>query len=451
MRALLVGVPGFHTQDEPMFPLGIGYLISSLNKGGHEAVGAYFIREEHIWQSLPIFLSRFNPDLVGISCNTFNRGMVRKTVKFVKYLNHDAKVVLGGVHSSYLSHQAIRDYGADYVVIGEGEESLVDLCNCLEKGESLVGVSGIAWKDENNSIYSGRRGLLRNLDSLPPPDYSFASHMIQESNMGYVITSRGCPVRCKFCSSGSFWGQEVRSHSPVRVIHDIESQVGRFGVNRIRFHDNTFNFDADRVIEICNLILKRGLKITWGASCRVSPISSDMIGLMVESGCRDIAWGVESGSKTMLEKMGKKITQEQIRYAYELCEPYIRLGVLSTRTYTMVGFPGETDETVQESIDFLNSLLMTHRPECQVVYVLPGTQLWEDQNVVGDNYWTDTDEVLYVNRITGQDSGVLYRWAKAIEDSGKRTPFDPDRHFWKGVTSGKIPEPKNPVFSGATV
>ncbi len=447
MRVLLVGVPGFHTQDEPLFPLGLGYLSSYLKELGHVVQSVYFVREEHRKKVLPEFIQGFVPEMVGFSCNTFNRGQVRRGIQQVKSLNPNIKVVVGGVHASYLYSQMLNDYGADYVVIGEGETTLAALCSCLESGGSLSSCNGIAFKNGSDITITHKREPIGNLDALPMPDYSFVENLIVSGNMGYTITSRGCPARCKFCSSGSYWGQNVRKHSVERSVDELIDIVSKYGVNRFHFHDNTFNFNIERVIEICTMILSRGLKISWGASCRVYPVNPEMIEAMVYAGCTHISWGVESGSQTIMDWMNKRITKDQIQYAYSLCEPYSKKGLLSTGTFMMVGFPGETERTVQESIDLLNSLSMTDRPSCSVLYVLPGTKIWEEQTAISEDYWVKTDDVLYSNKVVGIPMETLNQWGKAIEAAGKRIPFDNSKHFWDGVILGRIPEPKCPTFN----
>jgi len=445
MKVLLIGVPGFHTQDEPLFPLGLGYLISSLKKNGHDARGVYFIRENHMVEALPGFIRGFAPDLVGINCNTFNRGNVRKISLMIRALNPNIKIVVGGVHATYLDWQVL-EY-ADFVIRGEGEIALVELCKTLEYGEkNFEFIGGLSYANKEGWLCRCEdRAPIEDLDSLPTPDFSFAEDLIVSGGMGYTIMTRGCPARCKFCSSGSFWGQKTRKHSISRAVDDIEDQISKFGINRFHFHDNTFNINVERVLSVCKEISRRGLKITWGVSCRVTPVTLEMIEAMVESGCRHIAWGVESGSPGIMNWMNKRITKEQIQYAYSLCEPYSRKGLLSTGTFMMVGFPGETKKTVQESIDLLNTLTMTDRPSCSVLYVLPGTKVWEEQTVINEDYWADTDEVLYSAKVIGVDMVQLNEWGKAIEAAGKRIEFK-EKKFWDGVIGGKIKEPKCPVY-----
>lgn len=445
MRVLFVGSPGFHTQDEPLFPLGLGYLVSAVRDADHKARAVHFIREEHMKKALPEFIKSYAPQIVGFNCNTFNRGTVRRGIAMVKALNPDIKVVVGGVHASYLYFQMLNDYKADYVAIGEGERTIVHLLNHLEDGEDLHGCKGIAFKNDGFVSITKPCDPIMELDDLPLPDYSFATDLMMSGMMGYTITSRGCPARCKFCSSGSFWGQNVRMHSVDRVICELEGLFTNFGVKRFHFHDNTFNINIPRVLNICKAIIDAKLNIEWGASCRVHPVSPEMIEAMVEAGCRHIAWGVESGSDKIMKWMDKRITKEQIKYAYDLCEPYSKKGLLGTGTFMMVGFPGESNETVKETIQFLNTLSMTDRPSCSVLYVLPGTHLWEDQKRVSESYWAISDEVLYSNCVTGIELELLYEWGKAIEAAGKRIPFDNNNHFWRGVIVGTIPVPRIPT------
>lgn len=221
-------------------------------------------------------------------------------------------------------------------------------------------------------------------------------------------------------------------NSPSRVVDEIESLIAEFGVRKIFFHDDTFNLGIYRVQEICSEILRRGVKVEWGCSCRVKPVSAEMIAAMVEAGCRHICWGVESGSQDMLQKINKKISLEQIRNAYELSSKFSR--VMSTGAFTMVGNPGETDATIRDTVVFLNTIPITDRPSTSKLYILPGTLLYDEMKSAGqikDSDWSKYDTVPYY---TVENSyWKLALWARMVSNSGKRIVFDHGRHFWSTI------------------
>jgi radical SAM superfamily enzyme YgiQ (UPF0313 family) len=428
VKVLLLSLPGLEEGDGHLFPLGIGYLVSALEHS-HTVEACHYNKMALAKKEIGTKLRFLKPDVIGLTCSTFNRGFVKDLIRIIKGIDCRITVVVGGVHASFCYDQMLSQCGADFVVVGEGELTIVELCNALENDTPLDSVPGIAYMQGDHVILNPARGVVSDLDDLPMPDYSYARPFIERSGMGFLITSRGCPVRCTFCSTSSFWGQKVRVHSVARVVDEMEMLISDFKVRRIFFHDDTFNLGITRVKEICAEIMRRGIKIEWGCSCRVNPVSEEMIAAMVEAGCRHICWGIESGSEKMLQKIGKNITLSQIRTAYELSKKFNR--VMSTGAFTMVGNPGECEKTVKETVNFLNTIPMTDHPSTSILYILPGTLLYEDlkrQGLINDSDWYRYNSVPYY---TVENSfWKLIKWTRMVHKSGRIIPFDQSRHFW---------------------
>jgi len=444
-KVLLISLPGLNNGCEPIFPLGIGYLLSSIRLD-RLVQAVHYQAFEHATQQLPVIISTFQPEIVGLTCSTFNRGNVRTICAWLRKNHPHIKIILGGVHVSFLAEQALRDYGADCVVIGEGELTFRELCDALDKDITLAGVKGIAFLDDEKFVTTEPREVVRNLDYLPLPDYSYAGDLMRRSGMGFIITSRGCPVRCSFCSTSSYWGQKVRTNSPKRIVDEMEALVATYGVKKIFFHDDTFNLSMARTRDICAEITLRGINVEWGVSCRVNPVSQEMIDMMVAAGCRHICWGIESGSKTMLERIDKKITQEQISKAFEICRKH--LGTISVGAFTMVGNPGESEATIAESIQFINTLHMTDQPSTSILYILPGTKLYAELLVKHPElecFWVHNNDILQYTLENTLDK--LNKWAIRISQSGSIVFFDRNKHFWNNVLFGNIPQPTSPDLS----
>lgn len=431
MKVLLLSLPGLDENDGCLFPLGVGYLLASL-KRDHVVEAHHYNRMGAAKREVPEIIDRLRPKVVGISCSTFNRGFVREMIEIIKGVDKDIKVVVGGVHALFCYDQLLLQYRADVIVMGEGELTFAELCNAIENHAPLKMVKGIAFMKNGEVFLSPPREVIRNLDDLPMPDYSYARPYIERSGMGFMITSRGCPVRCTFCSTSSFWGQKVRMSSAARVVDEMEMLLSQFNVKKIFFHDDTFNLGISRVKDICSEIMQRSVRVEWGCSCRVSPVSEEMLAVMVEAGCRHICWGVESGSEEMLEKIDKKISLSQIKTAYELSKKFS--DVMSTGAFTIVGSPGETENTVNETVRFLNSIPITDLPSTSVLYILPGTLLYDrlrKEGLIADMDWCRYDSVPYY---TVENSfRQLVRWAGMVNQSGARIPFDPDKHFWNAI------------------
>jgi radical SAM superfamily enzyme YgiQ (UPF0313 family) len=372
MKILLLSLPGIAQNDPYLFPLGIGYLVGAL-KDNHTVYVSHFTDFRRVAVGIKGLLRTYKPDIVGLSCNTFNRGYVKEAIRIIRSIDSGIKIVAGGIHSSFCYKQLLQSYGADIVVIGEGERTFAYLCQALKQGITLESVSGIAFKDGRHIIATKNADFIWDLDTLPMPDYSYAASLMEQSRMGFLISSRGCPVRCTFCSTSSFWGQKVRMYSVKRVVDEMEMLVRQFKVKKIFFHDDTFNLGIDRVKAICAEIKNRKIGVEWSCSCRINPVSQEMVFSMVEAGCRYICWGIESGSEEMLRSINKKITLSQIRHAFEISAKFSK--VMSCGAFMMVGNPGETESSIQETVQFLNSIPLTDMPSVSILYILPGTTL----------------------------------------------------------------------------
>ncbi len=208
------------------YPLGLAYLSASLKR--RHKVDIYDYNGCEFRKSLSSFFSSINqtkPDIVGVSFNSFNRWGAYKIIKGVKKISKDIIVVLGGVHPSTMYGQMFKYFHnyIDFIIQSDGEEPFYKLCNVLESGQEYKNISGLVYKDgDNNFKANSVTEKVINLDDLAMPDYSYASKKIKDTEFAYLITSRGCPVNCSFCSTSSFWGQSIRMNSPQRVGEEVD-------------------------------------------------------------------------------------------------------------------------------------------------------------------------------------------------------------------------------------
>jgi len=412
------------------YPLGLAYLSASLNK--YHEVDIYNYNGRKFDKSIKSFLSSIKikkPDLVGISFNSFNRWGAFKLLKHIKRIDKNIHVVLGGVHPSTLYKQTFKYFynDLDFIIQSEGEKSLPMLCRALENGSDLSLISGLVYKDKSGGIIANRvSDLVKDLDELPLPDYSYAAEEIKQKEIAYLISSRGCPVNCSFCSTSSFWGQNVRMNSPERIREEVEL-VKQMGAKRIFFHDDTFNLGIDRTIKIAETLKKSGVE--YAIQCRVTPANEEMIAKLADSGCRHITWGVESLSEAILGQINKKITRETVKNVFDICAKFT--DKMTTSAFFCVGTPGETEETIKETIDYLNkNITSTHGPGTSMLYILPGTKIyWElvKNDEFDEKVWIKTDSVYYYTKENSLKT--LNRWRKRINNSGIRLPFH-SKYFW---------------------
>lgn len=412
------------------YPLGLGYLSSSLKR--RHKVDIYDYNGCGFDRSLSSFfgsIKQSKPDIAGVSFNSFNRWGAYKIIKGVKKISKDIIVVLGGVHPSTMYGQLFEYFSEyiDFIIQSDGEEPFYQLCNALESGQECKNISGLVYKDGNKGFKANPvTEKVIDLDDLAMPDYSYASKRIKETEFAYLITSRGCPVNCSFCSTSSFWGQNIRMNSPQRVGEEVD-YLKSLGAKRFFFYDDTFNLGIQRTIKLAEILKEKNIE--YAISCRVRPVSEEMVAKLVESGCKHITWGVESLSEKMLKTIEKKITREDVQNAFDICAKYSER--ISTGAFFCVGAPGETKDTIRESVDYLNkNIKSTHGPGASMLYILPGTKIYRDlirNKEFDEKAWVRTDSVYYYTK--EHNISTLNRWRKQINGSGIRLPFN-YKYFW---------------------
>ena len=419
------------------YPLGLAYLSASLKR--KHKVDIYDYNGCDFRKILDYFfnsIKQTKPDLVGVSFNSFNRWGAYEVIRKIKKISKDIIVVLGGVHPSTM-HSQIFEYFFDYIdfiLQSEGEQSFYKLCNLLEARQNYNELSALVYKDNAGGFKTNAvTDIVNNLDDLPLPDYSYCSQEIKDRGVAYLITSRGCPVNCSFCSTSSYWGQSVRMNSPERVGAEVD-YVKSLGANRIFFHDDTFNLGIERTIKLAKILKEK--KIEYAVSCRVRPVNEEMIAKLVESGCRHITWGVESLSDKILKTIDKKITKEEVKNAFDICAKYT--DNLTTSAFFCVGVPGETEVTVNETVDYLNkNIKSTHGPGASILYILPGTKIYRELVKNGEfdeKIWIKTDSVYYYTK--EHNMRTLNKWRKRINNSGVKLPTN-SKYFWDYVLPAK--------------
>jgi len=368
--------PDYHTHLITP-PLNLGYLSSYLKKAGHEV---------RIIDGLNLSLSNnelarrsAGADLVGIyALSDFYPQVKNLTQKLRK---NNLRVVLGGPHASCLPEATLRDTGADFVIIGEGEETLLELADTLKNSASVTGIRGLATLGGNIT----KREFIADLDTLPFPDWrqidprkcKKAPHgaVVKNFPVAPVITSRGCPFACKFCASPNLWARKIRFRSAENVVDEIEYLIHDFGVKEIHFEDDNLTLKKEHIERICNLILKKKIKISWATpnGVRADTLDSGLVRLMKKSGCYFLVFGIESGSQKILDNIRKETDLAAIERAAGIA----RSEGIITQGFFIFGLPGETEATIKETINFAKRIPLD-RAQFLLLDVLPGSQLWSE-------------------------------------------------------------------------
>ncbi len=362
-------------------PLGLGYLASYLKKEGIESIIIDGLRENLDSHALLKRILSYSPDLVALTCLTAFYHEVIEVSNLVK----KAKIlcVIGGVHPTFLPHQTLIDSHADYVVCGEGEIALTKLIKNDLRNDGIKGVySRSDLQDDNSVVEKAER--VEDLDILPFPDweqidpniYPQAPHgaIVENYPIGIIMTTRGCPYECTFCASPKFYDRKIRFRSPENVVEEIKYLVEEFGVKEIHFEDDNLTLKRQHIKRICDLIIEKNLNITWACpnGIRADKIDEDLAELMAKSGCYYFAYGVESANSNILKMIKKEETIEQIEKSIDCAD---KKGI-SCQGFFIFGLPGETKETIKESIKFAVKSRLS-RAQFIILDVLPGSELWD--------------------------------------------------------------------------
>jgi anaerobic magnesium-protoporphyrin IX monomethyl ester cyclase len=275
------------------------------------------------------------------------------------------RTILGGVHASIFPEECIKSF--DCVVAGEGEHAILTILDGIQEGKPCKG------------IYDTRLSPV-NLNELPLPDYSLIE--IDQYKPRYphgkytpwttASTSRGCIYHCRFCSKAVF-GKKFRALSPTKTLELISRLQADYGIRDITFYDDLFTCDLGRVMEICHRMINRKMGISWTCESRVNMATPEALCLMEMAGCRLIYYGLESGNQTILRRLNKGTNLDQIRLAVKLTQE----AGIQAAGYFMLGAPGETPDTIQQTLDFAKSLNLDHA-QFSVCSPLPGSRLYQD-------------------------------------------------------------------------
>lgn len=401
-RALLINPPsGLYRRDDRcqakvedqtaavIFPpIELAYLAAVLEQIGIECRIRDYPAENCLWLDFQTDLTEFQPDLLIINATTPTLADDLKSAEIAKRLLPNIFVVARGEYFNIYHKKILSEYpSVDAVLRGEAELTVKEL---VEK-DDLNDVLGITFRQNDKIIVNRTRPFLEDLDLLPFP----ARHLLKnqlyrspENNLPITViqTSRGCPYRCIFCAVGVSSGRKVRFRSPENVVTEVAECVYRFGIKNFLFNADTFTYNREWVISLCQKLIEKNLSpvIRWGANSRVDTVDKEMLTWMKKAGCWVIAFGVESGSQAMLDYMQKETTLDQARNAIKLAKS---VG-LKTHAFYLLGFPYETRENVIETLKFAKEL-DTDFFDVNIVYPLPGTplanfitkhNLWEQLN-----------------------------------------------------------------------
>lgn len=366
--------PGAYSQP----PLGLALIAAVLEKAGC----AVSVIEANTLKLKPDEVVRLaaGADVVGLTAVTPTINAAIAIARHLKKANPNVHIVLGGAHATILPEETLTAAPEiDMLVRGEAENTFIELLQALEAKQMPDKIAGISYRQAGRVVSNpaGTAGI--DLDSLP----FLAYHLLPWRNyrphpphgrylpFAAMITSRGCPYRCSYCSKPIF-GTKFRGQSPERVADEVAYHQKKFSVREIAFYDDVFTLDKKRAHGIAEELVRRGLKVHWTCETRVNLVDGELLRHMKQAGCYSVAYGIESGSQEVLNTLDKGITLEQVAEAIHLT----REAGLEAIGYFMIGSPGESVETIRETINFARKLRLGFA-QFAVTTPFPRTRLYE--------------------------------------------------------------------------
>lgn len=390
--------------DRP-FPFGIAYIASYLIKRGHEVrildLNARYLKKEEVVEEL----KKFNYDVVGISALSIVFTYVKNLIALIKN-NINTPVIVGGPLATHNPELLLRNTAADICVVGQGEQVVYDL---LENLQNLSQVKGIVYRNQKGEIIKNPEALFIPADSIPLPAYQImemekyiwdGASPDMDSKRRYkkgirimqVITGRGCPMGCNFCSK--VMGRNVLLRSVDSIIEEIKFLIKEYKINGVCFRDELYLMNKQRAYELASKL--KPLNLIWMGQARVDRVDYDLIKYLKKCGCISLGFGIESGSPKMLKLMNKGQTVSQIEQAVKGCQ---RLD-MDMKVQLVMGYPGEDKSTVEETIGLFKRLGHPGR-RFHLITPLPGSRLYEhllEKKVIAD-------ELRYLIALSRRDSG----------------------------------------------
>ena len=366
------------------YPLiGLAYLAAVLEKNGHQVIVIDCPPQHLTYKHIDQEINRFQPDIVGITSVTATFTSSLKVAQNTKQTCPQALVVLGGPHVTIAEDQFLLKHPeVDIVVKGEGEQTIVEIAQYVTGQKNLNDIAGITFRNDEQLIRTASRPCIQNLDELPYPAYHYfplIKYRIFKKIGVPMLTSRGCGSGCSFCLVPQIAGTSLRARTSASVVNEMEYLRNRYNIDFVTFNDEIFTYDKKRVLDICSEIKHRKIKVPWDCQTRVDLVSKELLTAMKGGNCQLINFGVESANQSILTAMKKGTTVQQNASAIRMAKE----AGLSVTVSLVLGYPGETDQTIHQTIDFIK------RTEPDDLYLFlatpfPSTQL---RDSVGDLGW----------------------------------------------------------------
>jgi radical SAM superfamily enzyme YgiQ (UPF0313 family) len=444
MKVLLIAPPTyrFSSHRPYSFHLGLGHVAATVRARGHdvaiydanlpvdprrEASGVGSVNEEleaavrndahPVWQEVAAVVRERAPDVVGVSVKILDMPSAWKVAEIAKAVAPSCVTVLGGPLATTSPDIVMSNRAVDYVIRREGELTMPALLDILASGSTArAGVEGLSYREGDRAVHAPDRALIRDLDALPPPAKELLLYVerqpeeVRHRIMGDVVTSRGCPHGCTFCANQAVWGtRKVRMRSPASIVAELEDLTRRYGVRRFTIWDDQLTAHRKRAVELCERLIAAKLGVKWLAFAHPNTVDRELLELMKAAGCDEIQLGIESGTDRILKLVRKGSNLVRIRRAAQA----VRDAGLRWHAFFMVGFPTETREEMEQTLQLMYEL-RPNTAQLSVVTPYPGTDLFRESEFSSvDGEWLHVDkfnaESLLVDTMPHEEFSVLAR------------------------------------------
>jgi radical SAM superfamily enzyme YgiQ (UPF0313 family) len=331
-------------------------------------------------------LEAYQPTIVGVGSMTPTIESALKSAQIGKEVG--AKVVMGGPHATFADKEILAgEKAVDVIVRGEGEETILEIAKEATNLQKIYDIRGITFRKSNQIVRTANRPFIQDLDALPRPAYKYlpiGKYRITGRHLLPVMSSRGCPFQCSFCVASQMFGQKFRARSPKNVVDELEWLRDEYSAEGIAFQDDTLTFDRKRALEICDGIIERKIDLPWGCGTRADVVTKEVLDKMSRAHCNETMFGVESGCPRMRAVLKKGVTNDQIENAIKWTK---EAGIFVTVS-VILGYPGETKETLRETLDFVRKIEPDDVWLCHAT-PYPGTHLRE---LVEKNGWKMSED-----------------------------------------------------------
>ena len=422
MKVLLISA-NTERINMPVLPLGLAFVARAAEDAGHEVSQINLMAEPEALKTLAERIRQVQPDIIGISVRNIDdqnslqaRFLLEPVISIIATCrqNSEAKIVLGGAGYSIFPKEALSYLAADMGIQGKGEQSFGMLLDQIEKNEDLSDIPGLYLADRSiTNIPDTFRNIDQNL--YPQPD----KHIFSLEHTGEEIiwlpfqTRRGCPLNCSYCSTPMIEGKTTRKRS-IGFIIDALCACASAGFDHLFFVDNTFNLPPGFSKDLCDQMIQAGLNITWRCILYPGKVDKELVEKMAQSGCVEVSLGMESGSDTILKKMNKQYRNADVTHASDL----LKTSGIRRMGFLLLGGPGETRQTVLESLEFVDSLALEMVKVTIGIRIYPDTELARHATRIGKI--SADDSLLYPRFYIENDMEAWIR--KTVDEWMKERP-----------------------------